>query len=96
MDGDGFGDPAATVSCARSFPGACWTRATATTLNGSTNPGARTPAGASPNVDDDCDERVDEGGNALSFFTDADGDGYGTGTAIVACQSDAHDGHALG
>ncbi len=89
MDGDGFGDPAATVSSCAVIPGRVLDASDCDDLNGSTNPGRSDACGGQPQVDDDCDEDVDEGGNALSFFTDADGDGYGTGTAIVACQSDA-------
>ncbi|MEZ4318324.1 MAG: MopE-related protein [Myxococcota bacterium] len=38
-------------------------------------------------VDDDCDGRVDEDstGTGSNWYTDADGDGVGAGTAIVSC-----------
>jgi hypothetical protein len=89
MDGDGFGDPALpTMSCAV-LPGRVLNGDDCDDDNASTNPSRADACGDQPNVDDDCDERIDEGGNALVFYTDLDGDGFGTGAPIEACQSDA-------
>ncbi|MCB9794835.1 MAG: putative metal-binding motif-containing protein [Alphaproteobacteria bacterium] len=37
-------------------------------------------------VDQDCDEAVDEGAPGADTFADADGDGYGAGEAVQACE----------
>jgi len=36
-------------------------------------------------LDNDCDGTADNGGGASEWFTDADGDGYGAGDPILAC-----------
>jgi hypothetical protein len=38
-------------------------------------------------LDNDCDGEVDEAGDPRTFFTDADGDGFGDGDPIVSCSS---------
>lgn len=40
-------------------------------------------------LDDDCDGLTDEGLVFTNYYTDADGDGYGAGTAINACTQPA-------
>ncbi|UJR85599.1 MopE-related protein [Sandaracinus amylolyticus] len=45
-------------------------------------PGAREVCDGS---DDDCDELVDEGSERGAYYVDADGDGLGAGTALLAC-----------
>jgi hypothetical protein len=39
----------------------------------------------SNNVDDDCDGDIDDGSGAVVYYTDADYDGYGTGTQTFLC-----------
>ncbi|MDQ3036902.1 MAG: MopE-related protein, partial [Myxococcota bacterium] len=56
------------------------------------NPGRADDCTTALGVDDDCDETVDEAVMMTPWYPDADGDGYGTGTAIVSCVAPA--GHA--
>jgi hypothetical protein len=37
--------------------------------------------------DDDCDGQVDEGFNRITFYTDADRDGYGSSSSTLACKA---------
>ena len=50
----------------------------------SIHPGATETCNAK---DDDCDGSIDEGIPTQSYYTDADGDGYGTGTAREFCSN---------
>jgi hypothetical protein len=82
-DGDGFGDPGATVAaCAPpdgyvGGPGDCDDKLA------SIRPGGTEVCN---DRDDDCDERVDVGAlDAASWWPDADGDGHGVGMPVVSC-----------
>jgi hypothetical protein len=89
MDGDGYGDASSVVRSCAIVSGRTLDATDCDDVNSSTNPGRSDACGGQVSVDDDCDEDVDEGGNALTFYADLDGDGYGSGDAIVACQGDA-------
>ncbi|MCU0671926.1 MAG: MopE-related protein [Myxococcota bacterium] len=89
MDGDGYGDASSVVRSCAIVSGRTLDDSDCDDLNSSTNPGRSDACGGQVSVDDDCDGEVDEGGNALTFYADLDGDGYGSGDAIVACQGDA-------
>lgn len=39
-------------------------------------------------ADNDCDGEIDEGLDAVAWFLDGDGDGYGTGSPILSCADD--------
>jgi len=41
------------------------------------------------NADNDCDSQIDEGLTFVDYYADADGDGYGAGTATNACSQPA-------
>ena len=88
-DGDGFGDATRPLSeCASSRAGYVRDATDCSDTCASCRPGgSETCNGA----DDDCDGAVDDG-VMLSFYVDADGDGFGTGTAVSACT--APSGHS--
>lgn len=83
-DGDGFGDAATQVS-------ACLQPSGTVTDN---NDCDDTTASVSPaeaevcnGIDDDCDGLVDAGAiDAISYYPDYDGDGYGAGNPLLNCQ----------
>ena len=89
MDGDGYGDASSVVRSCAILSGRSLDDTDCDDLNASTNPGASDACGGQVSVDDDCDGETDEGGNALTFYADLDGDGYGSGEPIFACQGDA-------
>ena len=41
------------------------------------------------NIDDNCNSQVDEGLPLISYYADADGDGFGAGTAVESCSQPA-------
>ncbi|MCX7769406.1 MAG: MopE-related protein [Flavobacteriales bacterium] len=72
-DGDNHGNPFATISACTAPPGYVWVN----TDCDDTNPSIFTGATETCNgVDDDCDGNIDDG-VLLTFYEDADGDGYG-------------------
>ncbi len=81
LDGDGYGDGPATNACVApagtvSVDGDC------DDTNAAINPGATEICDG---LDNDCDGSTDEGLLFQDYYTDADGDGYGTGSATNAC-----------
>jgi hypothetical protein len=92
LDGDGYGGGVGMVSC--SVPLGYSTR------GGDCDEGDVAIHPARPDdcttrlmVDDDCDGTVDEDVVLRAFYPDADRDGYGTGTGVLACS--APSGHAV-
>ncbi len=83
-DGDGFGAGTATLACA-SPTGFVTTNTDCNNTNAAVNPDATEVCNS---IDDDCDTQIDEDVQN-NYFTDADGDGYGTGIAILACTAPA-------
>ena len=54
--------------------------------NASVNPGATEICNS---IDDDCDTQINEGLTFTNYYADADGDGFGAGTATNACAQPA-------
>jgi hypothetical protein len=89
VDGDGFGDPSAPLgACEASHEGYVLDATDCNDACASCHPGGTETCNG---VDDDCDGSVDDG-VLLSFYRDADGDGFGTGAAVMACSAPA--GHS--
>jgi hypothetical protein len=98
-DGDGHGDPAATMM--RCDPGSGYVAVTGDCNDGdrSVHPGATEICDAA-DVDEDCDGLADDADSSvdpatqLSFYEDADGDGYGdaAGAVVSFCDGDAPEG----
>jgi hypothetical protein len=82
-DGDGFGAGAATSSCAP-ITGSVTNNIDCNDNNAAINPNATEVCNG---VDDDCDGVVDDGLTFLTYYTDEDGDGYGstTSTGVSSC-----------
>ncbi len=84
QDGDSYGAGAALNSC--QSPGGAYV-----TVNGDCDDAAAavypTATEICNNIDDDCDGTADDGLTFVNYYNDQDGDTYGAGTAINACQS---------
>ena len=80
-DGDGYGAGAATNACAA--PGSNYV-----TINGDCNDNAATIFPTAPEqcngIDDNCNGSIDEGVTAITWYADADGDGYGNAAVTVS------------
>ena len=83
-DGDGYGNPdGLVVTDCIPPPGYVFDATDCDDARASINPGEIESCNG---IDDDCDSDVDEGLAALSFYLDADGDGYGVPeTTTEAC-----------
>jgi hypothetical protein len=80
-DGDGFGAGLATSSCS-AIAGSVLVTGDCAPTNPAIFPGATEVCNG---IDDDCDLTIDNGLSFISYFTDSDGDGYGTGTVQSLC-----------
>jgi large repetitive protein len=92
-DGDGFGDPAQGQGSCEQPSGQVLDSTDCDDAEPMANPGAEEYCNG---FDDDCDGGTDESdaADAILFYGDADGDGYGTAaTGISACLEPS--GHAL-
>ena len=85
-DGDGYGDPtASTTEACSAPPGHTANSDDCDDANAQANPGSYEICDS---VDNDCDGDVDEAGalGASTWYTDADGDGYGdANSSVTAC-----------
>ena len=84
-DSDGYGDPAGAVDACSQPAGTVADATDCDDSDGTTHPGA---AETCDGGDDDCDGVIDEADavDAPTWYTDADGDGYGdASTAAPAC-----------
>ncbi len=86
QDHDRFGDSQATpVTSCEPQTGRVPNGADCDDARADVHPGARDGCVGQAGADDDCDLQVDEDTADLAFFVDADGDGYGSGTPVLAC-----------
>ena len=85
-DGDGFGDPDATVEDCDPPSGAVDNAADCDDRAATVNPAADEVCNA---IDDDCDGTIDQGASdAPTWYIDGDGDGYGDPSqAVVSCDA---------
>jgi hypothetical protein len=85
-DGDGYGTGSGTAACALP-PNTSANNTDCNDAATAINPGALEICNAG--VDDDCDGLADNADPSVtgqtSYYTDLDGDGYGTGAAILSC-----------
>jgi hypothetical protein len=93
LDADGYGDPATAAWMCDAGPGWVTDATDCDDLRPDINPGATE---ACNGYDDDCDGLVDDADDSLdastgsTWYTDADGDGYGDDTtAMSACEAPA-------
>ena len=83
VDGDGFGDEGQPVDDCEQPPSAVPDATDCDDEDADTNPSAREYCDS---VDDDCDGMIDEDAlDALTFYLDQDGDGFGVETIEEAC-----------
>jgi hypothetical protein len=84
-DSDGYGDPSATTAACSAPSGAVADATDCDDGDAAVNPGATELCNG---IDDDCDGSTDEddAADAGTWYTDADGDGYGdAGSPVSAC-----------
>ncbi len=82
-DGDGFGDEATGVESCSQPQNTITTGGDCDDTNDQIYPGATEVC---DEVDNDCDGSTDEGLNFITYYTDADNDGFGTGsTGLSFC-----------
>lgn len=83
-DGDGFGAMGTGVSSCTVQAGRVTNGSDCNDADSTVKPGA--PERCNGN-DDDCDGMPDDGLTFTAYYADMDGDGFGTGAALSACQS---------
>ncbi len=81
-DGDGFGAGTANNSCSNPGAGFVTNNTDCDDTNSAINPSANEICNG---VDDNCTGGIDNGLTFNNYYTDADGDNYGTGTAQSLC-----------
>ena len=81
-DGDGYGIGTATNACASPGAGYATANGDCDDVMVGVNPGA---AEICNGWDDDCDSSIDEGIPTITYYNDADGDGYGAGLPTTTC-----------
>ncbi|MBL7924227.1 MAG: HYR domain-containing protein, partial [Bacteroidia bacterium] len=90
-DGDGFGAGVATSSC-NPIAGSVTVNGDCDDLNAAVNPAA---AEVCNGVDDDCDGTADDGLTFITYFADADGDGFGNNAVSQSTCNGAPAGYIL-
>ena len=73
-DGDGYGNPNITIQACSVPAGYVNNDSDCNDANANIHPGAIETCNG---IDDDCDGQIDEGAHAVTWYRDADGDGYG-------------------
>jgi hypothetical protein len=92
-DGDGYGNPAVSVAiCSSTVPvGHVTNNTDCDDTNPNINPGA---SEVCDNIDNDCNGMIDDALPLITYYADADGDGYGNPMAtVVTCSATAPAGH---
>ncbi len=79
-DGDGFGDPSSEETGCEAPAGAVDNGDDCDDRDASVYPGAREQCDG---IDNDCDDKVDDGVESSTWYTDSDGDGYGDASSAV-------------
>ncbi|WP_168797569.1 MopE-related protein [Neolewinella litorea] len=86
-DGDGYGDPANSITACVAPPNYVTQAGDCNDANASINPGAPEPCDG---LDNNCNGTVDDGVASLTFYQDADGDGLGNpAVSTQACAQPA-------
>jgi hypothetical protein len=83
-DADGYGNVSTTLSYCTQPYGYVANSTDCNDALAAVNPGASEVCNS---ADDNCSGAADEGLTFMNYYTDADGDGYGVGTATNACVS---------
>ena len=84
-DGDGWGDAGSSTTACDAPDGFVTDSTDCDDLLADVNPAAEEHCDG---IDDDCDGLVDESGTEVTWYLDADGDGYGDPTAtMVSCEA---------
>jgi len=92
-DGDGYGNPAVSVtSCSGPPAGYVVNNTDCNDANASINPGATEVCNG---IDDNCNGSIDEGLTFVTYYADADGDGYGDPTSTTTSCSGAPIGYVV-
>ncbi|MFY8077657.1 MAG: putative metal-binding motif-containing protein, partial [Flavobacteriales bacterium] len=81
-DGDGYGNVSSTLSYCTQPYGYVANSTDCDDAVASVNPGATEICNS---IDDDCDSSIDEGIPLITYYNDADGDGFGAGLGTVTC-----------
>ncbi|ULQ55044.1 T9SS type A sorting domain-containing protein [Flavihumibacter rivuli] len=83
-DGDGYGDPAVSISSCKPEPGYVTISGDCNDNNTAIHLGA---AELCDGIDNDCDGQIDEDLNKVTYYRDNDGDGYGDpAVSISSCK----------
>ena len=83
LDGDGYGTPLDVITACAPTPGYVSEGTDCDDTDDDIRPGRTEECNG---IDDNCDDTVDEGWPTYPYFPDLDGDGYGAGEALEACE----------
>ncbi|MEK6938707.1 MAG: MopE-related protein, partial [Nanoarchaeota archaeon] len=83
-DNDGFGNPEKSITACTPPEGYIDNNMDCDDNNDKSYPGALELCNF---VDDNCDKNIDDGFSTLPYYLDADNDGYGISTPIIACKN---------
>ena len=83
-DGDTYGVGTGTSLCSNPGAGYATNNTDCDDGDAAIHPGATEVCN---NIDDDCDEQIDNGLTFITYYTDADGDTYGVGTGTSLCSN---------
>ncbi len=92
-DGDGYGNPGSSQMFCAAPSGYVANNTDCNDASTSVHPNATE---ACNNIDDDCDNQVDEGLTQYTYYVDGDNDTYGnSSSSISTCQSSAPSGYSV-